>query len=217
MLRISAIERLGARVAAMSGMEDGDCATAAVSNRTAFLRRLGLDPARVGAVRQVHGTEVAVLPPLPGTETEADALVVAAPSWGALVSVADCVPIWLVDPGRGRGAVVHAGRAGTFLGVAAAAARHFPEPAAVHAWIGPSVGPCCYEVSEVLAAQADTCGVPRRGRYLDLWAANAAQLRAVGVPASQIGGSAHCTVCGGGFHSYRAHATACRNVAVLSL
>lgn len=217
MLRIDAIEALGARAAAISGIAEGDCGAGAPDGRGRFLASLGLDDHRVVPVRQVHGAAVTHAPPPPAPETEADAVLVHARGWCALVSVADCAPIWLYDPDRAIGGVVHAGRAGTFAGVAAAAVRAFPEARALHAWIGPSAGPCCYEVSEVIARQADTSGVPRQGRLLDLWEANRRQLREAGVPAGRIGCSAHCTICGGGFHSHRAHGTPARNAAVLAL
>lgn len=217
MLRIDAIESLGARAAVMTDMSDGDCSAQAPTARTRLLAALGLDPSSLVAVRQVHGATVLRVPPAPTAPFEADAIVVCEPGWTALVSVADCVPIWLYDPQRRVGGVVHAGREGTFQGVAGAAAAAFPDASDLYAWIGPSAGPCCYEVSEALAQQADSLGVPILGRRLDLWEANRLQLQAAGLRPARIGSSAQCTICGSGFHSHRGQGTSARNAALLAL
>jgi copper oxidase (laccase) domain-containing protein len=59
----------------------------------------------------------------------------------------------------------------------------------LRAWIGPSIGPCCYEVGGEVAAQfagdflRAGCGGPFR---LDLKSVNAAQLQEAGVPREAI-------------------------------
>jgi hypothetical protein len=73
------------------------------------------------------------------------------------------------------------------------------EAGRLRAVIGPSIGPCCYEVSEELAARfaaAFGAAVVRRdghGPRLDLWAANLAALREAGVGEVEILG--RCTAC----------------------
>jgi copper oxidase (laccase) domain-containing protein len=88
------------------------------------------------------------------------------------------------------------------------------QPARLRAAIGPSIGPCCYEVDspvvEPLRA-AFPADVPRWIRpagpgkwWLDLWRANADQLVAAGVPAGAIANPRLCTRCRGDlFFSYR--------------
>jgi len=91
------------------------------------------------------------------------------------------------------------------------------QPVQIHAWIGPSAGPCCYEVSEGMAAEAEAAGVVRHNRKLDLWASNQQQLTGLGIPSAQIGISGECTICSGRYHSYRAGAPTARNLAILQL
>ena len=71
---------------------------------------------------------------------------------------ADCVPILLADPRRQAVAVIHAGWRGTLVrapatAVRALAERYGCEPGDLLAGIGPSIGPCCYEVGEEVASQ----------------------------------------------------------------
>jgi copper oxidase (laccase) domain-containing protein len=83
--------------------------------------------------------------------------------------------------------------------------------------IGPGIGVCCYQVGSGVAgqfedqfavrfaSQFDGAEAEREERpYLDLAAANRAQLVEAGVPASQIHLSGMCTQClAGQFYSYR--------------
>ena len=107
-------------------------------------------------------------------------------------------------------------------------------PADIVAAIGPSIGPCCYRVGQDVRAAFEAAGTwdgslgawfrpapaiePRHGVpgtdpaasgggpgvFLDTWLASADQLRAAGVPDSQIRISRLCTSCHREiFHSYR--------------
>ncbi len=88
----------------------------------------------------------------------------------------------------------------------ARSSRHAPS-ATLNAWIGPSIGACCYEVGGEVAAQFAGDFVRRGcggGFLLDLKAANVAQLEAAGVPRAAIHVHPACTKCGGDkYASYR--------------
>lgn len=224
---------LGLRAAAMSGIAEGDCAlnAANATTRGAFLHGLGLEPSTLVCPRQTHGVVVvtagvgdagkgAVGPEC--SIADADAIITNTPGLPIGISVADCVPVALYDPVRGAIGLAHAGREGTVRQIAResvlAMARDFGSEASnMRAVIGPSAGPCCYEVSEELATTFAAAGGPVQGQYLDLWEANGRQLRRVGVPAEQISVARICTICGRGFHSYRRDKTAARNLVVLCL
>jgi YfiH family protein len=104
-------------------------------------------------------------------------------------------------------AAVHAGWRGTAAGVARAAveclgAQDVP-PSALVAAIGPSIGPCCYQVDAKVrdAMIANHPNAPTwfaadgLGHWrLDLWRANHDQLEASGVPAAAISCAGLCTV-----------------------
>jgi hypothetical protein len=107
-------------------------------------------------VRQVHGARVVAgsTPTSPPIE-EADGVVTATAGVAACVAVADCVPILLARADGTAVAALHAGWRGTLARIAAEGVRSLgggggDAPLAV---IGPSIGPCCYQVSEELAVQ----------------------------------------------------------------
>jgi YfiH family protein len=136
----------------------------------------------------------------------------ARPAVAACVAVADCVPILLAtDDGR-TVAAVHAGWRGTIARIAEAGATALAEASGVpagrlRAVVGPSIGPCCYEVSEDLAArfEAELGPVVVRGAgppRLDLWLANRMVLTRAGVGVVEVLG--RCTACEGAiFFSHR--------------
>lgn len=120
---------------------------------------MGVQPSRLARLKQVHGTRVIVIragESLKAAETDAgrpraDIVMTDDPTIAVAVQVADCVPLLLADPVTGAVAAVHAGWRGTAAGAArqavAAMQSHFgTRPADLIAAIGPSIGPCCYQV-----------------------------------------------------------------------
>ncbi len=161
---------------------------------------------RFARVSQVHGAEVAVASEAQGPLHRADAVVSARRGLAACVSVADCVPILVADPGSGAVAAVHAGWRGTLARVAERAVRALVEgqgarPEDLLAAVGPSIGPCCYEVSTDLAERFRAelgagAGNPRRtGARVDLWLANEVVLRAAGIRRRNLEVLGRCTSC----------------------
>ncbi len=230
MLRFHALEQTGMTVAAMSGTDDGDCSSRpeAEESRRTFLRNCGIEPSRLARARQVHGT---VIHPVDknylrispenvvGSWPPGDGLVTNIPGIALGISVADCVPLWIVDPVRLAIGLFHAGRDGTVAGIAAVGVLAMTEkygclPGDLVCIIGPSVGPCCYELSADMAGELSALGFPVSGRNLDLWETNRRQLVQCGIVAEHITVTQICTLCGTGFHSYRKSGTAKRNLAV---
>ncbi len=179
-----------------------------------FSSALGLDGIPIHWARQVHGdaavtVRAAAAHGLASDSGECDVLATDRPGAALVVQSADCVPILLAAPGAVGAA--HAGWRGSAKNVASAAVRALgglgAAPQTLRAWIGPSIGPCCYEVGGEVAAQfagdfvRAGCG---GGFRLDLRAVNVAQLEAAGILRSSISVHPACTKCGGeGFASYR--------------
>lgn len=114
---------------------------------------LGDGSARVAFARQVHGAAV-VRATAGGLLGDADVIVTTAPGQPIAVVTADCLPIVLCDPARAALAIAHVGWRGTVKRTARAAVEALvalgAEPARMIAAIGPSIGPCCYEVDRVV-------------------------------------------------------------------
>jgi YfiH family protein len=177
----------------------GDDPAAVAENWRQLGETTGLGFARV---RQVHGTQVVsgAAPTTP--REEADGVISITAGVAACVAVADCVPILLARPDGSAVAAVHAGWRGTLAGVAGEGVRALAaggDGEAPLAVIGPSIGPCCYQVSDQLAAQFAAAFGPRvvqrgeRGPRLDLWAANERALRDAGVV--RVAVLRRCTAC----------------------
>jgi len=127
------------------------------------------------------------------------------------VSVADCIPVSIVEPEHRVVAMLHSGWRGTAGGIVERGANRIveswdssPEKLWVHC--GPAICGECYEVGpEVHAGVRPDREPPAAPTPIDLRAAVAERMLAMGVPAEQVTLSAHCTRCGPpDFFSHRA-------------
>jgi YfiH family protein len=192
-----------------------------VSARWNALRALLGGPAvRLATAAQVHGRDVLIHGAgwrgwLRGDA--ADGHLSAVRGTAMAVTVADCVPVFIVHP-AGAAAVVHSGWRGTearitSAAITALAALGFPaDELLVHC--GPAICGRCYEVSADVATRLT--GIPtQQPTRVDLRALIAAHARTCGV--RQISLSAFCTRCDNDrFFSHRA-GDAGRQLGVLML
>ena len=127
------------------------------------------------------------------------------------IKIADCLPVTILDSGRGVIANIHSGWRGAVQGITAEAIdaieRDTPFDATdALAYLGPSIRSCCFEVGEEVAAQFEERFVDR-GRskpHVDLVAFTRELLRRRGFVEDRIFDSGLCTRCEGSiFHSYR--------------
>lgn len=186
-----------------------------------LLERFGAAaPGRLAWATQVHSAR-ALEVTAAGAAGEGDALCTRAASLALAVFTADCLPILLAAPGAV--AAVHAGWRGLVAGVIANAIGALGATPA-RAWIGPTIGACCYEVGEevgaaVSAASAAPVLTPgQRGRpHLDLAAVARHQLVAAGLAPTSIETIERCTRCQPDeLWSYRRDGKGCgRNVAFI--
>jgi YfiH family protein len=183
--------------------------------RGRLLVALGVSADRAYGLRQVHSRVVVAIDELRPEELadrEADGMISARPEAVLTVTVADCLPIFLVDPVGGGFCLVHSGWRGT--GIAAEAVREMARllgarPARLQVTIGPGIGACCYTVSEqrarLFAARFGE-GSVRPGLdggkpRLDLRRANEELLRRAGV--REIAVVSDCTCCSAALGSFR--------------
>ncbi|HJW15219.1 MAG TPA: polyphenol oxidase family protein [Thermoanaerobaculia bacterium] len=179
-----------------------------------FARSLAMDGLPVVRAIQVHGRRAVTVRDRPGPGEVLDAgrcdiLATGQTGVALVVQTADCVPIVLAGA-RSIG-VVHAGWRGSAENAAAAAVSALSAlgeaASSLRAFLGPSIGACCYEVGGEVAARfaGEFAARSGGGRFrLNLAAVNRAQLQSSGVPARHITAHPACTRCGGDrFASYR--------------
>lgn len=193
------------------GLRSGDEVDAVMVNRGALQQGLAL-PASPRWLRQVHGTIVAELGPLPsGDEPQADAAVSHIPGTVLAILTADCLPVlFCSDDGNEIGAA-HAGWRGLAGGMLEATITQLQSPPSrLLAWLGPCIGAVSYEVGEEVRAaflahdpMAAECFVsPRPGHWLcDL--AGLARQRLLVAGVTRIYGGGFDTLADPRFYSFR--------------
>jgi polyphenol oxidase len=183
------------------GMHVGDDPEAVQRNRTLLRSVLPSEPAWLS---QVHGTRVvdaATAENIP----EADASIATRPGVVCAIQTADCLPVLFCDAGGKVVGAAHAGWRGLAGGVLENTVARMRDVGAtdVLAWLGPAIGPQCFEVgqdvcdafvskgADMACAFQPIAGSP--GKYLaDIYALARRQLQQVGV--FQVSGGGLCTV-----------------------
>ncbi|MGQ9518084.1 MAG: peptidoglycan editing factor PgeF [Anaerolineae bacterium] len=179
---------------------------------------LDLAPAALVTVRQVHSNRVMRVGKRHRGQKvgELDGLITDEAGVPLILRFADCVPILAYDPRRGVLGAAHAGWRGTIAGMARSLVLAMVDefgcrPEDIRAGIGPSIGPCCYQVGEdVVQMVHQAFGKAEAGRlfrhvngraHFDLWQANRRQLAELGVEQIEVAGV--CTACS--FHRFFSH------------
>lgn len=208
----------------------GDEQERVLQNYHLVSRQLHFDLASLVTCQQVHHNAVALIDEsylnkhcyLPGKMVpEADGLATDVPGITLLTRYADCVPLLFYNHQRHAVAIAHAGWKGTLaqigLQMSELLRREFKcRPEHTIVVVGPSIGPCCYQISSSMAdetvkhlPQAESCILAPPGDEisLDLWQLNRMQLTASGIPAGNIFSAGICTSCTvDHFFSYRREA-----------
>jgi polyphenol oxidase len=177
--------------------------------------------------RQVHEAELRAHGP--GDESGLligsghDGHLTRAPGVLLTVSIADCVPVYIVDAGARAVALVHAGWRGVAAGIVERALerlRPWMGEEAEQLWLhcGPAICGRCYEVGpEVHAALLPAEPPPALPTPIDLRRVIADRAIALGLAPERLSVSAHCTRCGPGrFFSHRG-GSASRQMAFLGI
>jgi YfiH family protein len=174
-------------------------------------RRLMPLGVRFAQLKQVHGKAILTVGPRAEADPrpESDGMVTAMRGVVLCIYAADCVPVLLADTERGVIGALHAGWRGTLAGIAGAGVRAMVRQGAranaIRALLGPSIGPCCYEVDDELArrferrferAHSHVQPSDRTGKaYLDLRSIVGDQLAAAGLERDGIQKVGPCTKC----------------------
>ncbi len=203
----------------------GDLPGHVEANRRRIQQALGLDD--LANASQVHGVDAMIAggtPESPGKTPEADILITARPGLGLLIKQADCQAVMFYDPEHRVVAHAHCGWRGQMAGILAATvsrlARHFDSrPEALHAAVGPGLGPCCAEFRNYRQElPPEVWKYQVRRNYFDLWQLSFDQLKAAGLQPGNIEVAGLCTRCRAeDFFSYRRDGTTGRQAAVIAL
>ncbi len=206
----------GLRASLNLGVRWGDDRENVETNRRLVAEHAGYAPAQLQVTRHVHGTNVWTVGQPLAEGAEFDGLVCdrVGPVLGAFA--ADCIPLVFAEPTARIVGAAHAGWRGTVAGVAPNVIARMVElgaqPGRIRVALGPSIGPCCFEVGpEVVAAFRAAFGeVPGmivagpHKDHIDLRVASRAALERAGVRGELIDDRPPCTRCEPDrFFSYR--------------
>lgn len=197
------------------GLHVGDDPETVLLNRERWLLEWNASWNDVVIGEQVHGVKVhvaqasdsgrggrdlkSVLPGVDGLVTQS--------SQGLMAFFADCVPVYFYHPVLGAVGIAHAGWKGTVGKIVLEVLRKLEvlggKPNECWAALGPSIGPCCYEVDEhVMRLFSEAFNktpfirLTRPGHgMLDLWEVNRQLLLAGGVLPENIASASICTAC----------------------
>ncbi len=191
-------------------------------NRRRFCAALGLGPARLLTLRQIHSDRTHILREISDhwNPPEGDAISTDQAGAALAVQTADCFPVLLADRETRVVACVHSGWKGTLAQLVSKTIGAMHRAFAIDITkllvaVGPGIRSCCYEVGEEVA-ELYRGGYPgadlllkhaeRPGKYLlDLPAALHRQFAGAGIPAGNIHDLGACTRCRvDEFFSYRA-------------
>ena len=206
----------GLRASLNLGVRWGDDRENVETNRRRLAEHAGYDPAQLQIMRHVHGTAVwKVGEPVPD-DAEFDGLVCDQVGPVLAAFAADCIPLVFAEPEARLCGSAHAGWRGTVAGVVGNVIARLValggRARAIRVALGPSIGPCCFEVgpevvAEFRAAFGALPGLVVAGPnkdHIDLRVAMRAQLERAGVAPDAIDDQPPCTRCEAErFFSYR--------------
>lgn len=196
------------------GTNTDDAPHSVEGNRSILARTFGIEQDRLVTVRQNHGSDILVIDAQNDDlshflEIEADAIITNQPGIMIGVTVADCVPILLLDPVNKVIAAVHAGWQGTAAQLTMQTIKGMTQifgsnPKEMHAAIGPCIASCCYEVDQPVKDGFDKNQTPWEpvvescapGKWrLDIALSNSMQLEKAGLPDSAVKNAGVCVCC----------------------
>ncbi|MCR5663080.1 MAG: peptidoglycan editing factor PgeF [bacterium] len=170
----------------------------------------------VTVLNMVHGDHTVILDEPVRALRIGDACATACANVPMMITTADCVPVLFHDPVKNAVCLAHAGWRGTVANIVGSAVKAMrdnfgSQPADIQAAVGPSIGPCCFEVGDEVVEQfltafpgQDIIQPYRKKHTIDLWEANYLLLLEAGIAPENICVSCICTACHSElFYSYR--------------
>jgi len=202
---------------------EGDSIDNVRQNWRILAKAFNIEVEQFFVVNQVHGDSILIIDHtvrdfISHQSLQYDAIITDLPGVAIGIKTADCVPIFFVDKVKQIVGVAHAGWKGTALNIVAKVVDTFLEKFSsnvddIIAAIGPAIGPCCYQVGELVYHAMEPhnnrehffCPCSQEGRwFLDLPLANELQIACKGIKRTHIYSTHYCTSCNTGiFYSHR--------------
>ncbi|MDR3240054.1 MAG: peptidoglycan editing factor PgeF [Clostridiales bacterium] len=194
----------------------GDDPACVRENFNRFIAALRVRPGDMVFSAQTHGVRLRRVSAAdrgkglnPSDIQDADGLYAHEPDVAIVTFFADCVPLFFLDPRQKVIAAAHAGWRGTAARIGAITAETLRavygcNPQDILAGIGPSIGPCCFQVDAPVAEtfsalpgyEAFVKGPSADQKYtVDLWNCNKMTLLAAGLLEKNIDCDPICTCC----------------------
>jgi hypothetical protein len=178
-------------------------------------------PLAIATGEQVHGARIAVVPKLgkPRKYPGVDGLLTAKAGQPLGIFTADCAAIFLSVPSRGVVGLLHAGWRGVRAGLLLKALRRMRRRWAcssrdVRLWLGPCIGPCCFEVQWDVARYFPATRRRKKDRWtVDLRGEIRRQARRLGLKA--VSAAPGCTRHTSRYFSFRRDPTQDRQISVI--
>jgi YfiH family protein len=195
-----------------------------VDRRQEFFRRMGISLKDAVGMQLVHGNRVVRV----GAQDRgrgafsaddaipvADALITNEPIVWLFSTHADCAPIFFYDPKKSVAGIAHVGWRGLLAGLLGKIVEQCSldfgtDPSDWVVWVGPAIGPCCFEVGQEIAdafmtayTGEETVMVSKGKPHVNLWRAIMADLKREGIPEKSTEITTECTSCISRYGSYR--------------
>ena len=209
--------------------KNGDPENFVSENKNRITTAFRFDPERLILLDQRQQDQILLMKKtsrtLP-TPLEYDAMVTNSPNTFLGILTADCLPIFVVDQKKKVIAAIHAGRQGTSLQITAKVLIKMKEDFGCSSRdflisLGPSIGPCCYEINEEVFHPDWTPFSTTKGSgkwMVDLGRINIAQMKSEGIKGEQISWINLCTRCHSDlFFSYRGEGRTGRQLSFIGM
>jgi len=186
-----------------------------IKSKRELFKELQVPENNVFFINQVHDKNLRIINEESSNEIlEYDGLITNCAQKVLVTCYADCVPLLFFNPVKKVVASVHSGWKGTIAEIGkntveTMCIEYNSDKKDIIACIGPSIGPCCFEVSkdvwEKFNEKFPTSTVVEEEKYkVNLWQANKEQLLKTGIEEKNIEISGICTCCNNDkFYSYR--------------
>lgn len=180
------------------------------TNIKKFATAVKIDPENIVRFEQIHQDRLTVVSKKHqgGILKGFDGGVTAEKNLFLAVTTADCIPLLVFDSVNNIVGIIHLGWRGIVANfglklIAKLQSVYTSQPEDIICGIGPSIGPCCYEVRDDVASlfakifQRDQQIIQTRDKkiFLDLRSAVFRQLINLGIPAKNIDSPAVCVSC----------------------